>query len=111
MNGSLVSTVKFTQAMVLPCFTVKFLNFPPQLMNPANLIRLPLRVSTHQGITLTDFFKSPPFAEMSAYLLNKDQLHCSQIRIVYLDAEDLAIRYLYTEARVDSYKVDRPDSR
>jgi hypothetical protein len=25
-----------------------------------------------------------------------------QIRIVYLDAEELAIRYLYTEARLDT---------
>ena len=34
-----------------------------------------------------------------------------QIRIVSLDAEELAIRYLYTEARLDSYKEDRVDSR
>ena len=34
-----------------------------------------------------------------------------QIRIVSVDAEELAIKYLYTEDRMDSYKVDRVDSR
>jgi len=34
-----------------------------------------------------------------------------QIRIVSLDAGELAIRYLYTEDRTNSFNVDRADSR
>lgn len=87
----LVLAVEFSQAVILPCFTVKFLNLPAQFMAPEDLFRFEFRIGTHESVTWADLLNHTAVAATGMDFLDKQKLHGPQVRIVYFQARQIYI--------------------